>query len=104
VKLLTVIHLSYLGTVLFVLHAMDKPNSAEIRQATRSQHLEHLAKFETPVAGPLLDTHGNMTGSCIFLEAQDVAAAQEFSETDPYTLAGLFESVTIREFKKVIWP
>ena len=90
--------------MLFVLHAIDKPGSLGIRQAHRSDHLEHLAKFETPIAGPLLDSDGNMAGSCIFLEVDDLAGAQAFADQDPYQLAGLFESVTIREFKKVIWP
>lgn len=90
--------------MLFVLHAIDKPDSLEIRQASRSDHLDHLAKFETPVAGPLLDSEGNMAGSCIFLEVEDLASAQSFADEDPYALAGLFESVSIKEFKKVIWP
>ncbi len=96
--------LSYVGRVLFVLHAIDKPGARDIRQATRSDHLEHLAKFETPIAGPLLDAEGIMAGSCIFLDVADLAAAQAFADQDPYAIAGLFESVSIKEFKKVIWP
>lgn len=90
--------------VLFVLHAIDAPGSAQIRQTTRSDHLEYLSKFDTPVAGPLLDAEGAMAGSCIFLEAADLTAAEQFAANDPYAKAGLFESVSIKEFKKVIWP
>jgi uncharacterized protein YciI len=96
--------LSYLGRVLFVLHAIDKPGALDIRQGSRPDHLEHLAKYEIPIAGPLLDDEGNMAGSCIFLDVEDLAAAQAFADQDPYAIAGLFESVSIKEFTKVIWP
>ncbi|HZL00727.1 MAG TPA: YciI family protein [Caulobacteraceae bacterium] len=33
------------------------------------------------------------------MEAADLAAAEAFSAADPYTLAGLFESVDIRPWK-----
>jgi uncharacterized protein YciI len=90
--------------VLFVLHAIDAPGSAEIRQTTRPNHLDYLAKFDTPVAGPLIDGAGSTVGSCVFIEAADLSAAEQFAANDPYAKAGLFESVSIREFKKVIWP
>ncbi len=104
VKLLTRQPLSYLGRVLFVLHAIDAPDSASIRQANRPDHLEYLGKFDTPIAGPLLNPDGSMAGSCIFIEAADLEAAHAFAENDPYAKAGLFQSVSITEFKKVIWP
>jgi uncharacterized protein len=54
------------------------------------------------LAGPFLDDDGDMTGSLIILELPDMAAAEAWAAADPYALAGLFESVTIREWKKVI--
>lgn len=90
--------------MLFLLHAIDAPDSSSIRQATRPDHLEYLAKFDTPVAGPLVNPDGSMAGSCIFIEAVDLAAAHDFAANDPYAKAGLFASVSITEFKKVIWP
>ncbi len=94
----------YSVAVLFVIHAKDKPGSLSIRQANRSAHLDHLVKFDTPVAGPLLNASGEMCGSCIFLEVEDRAAAEAFAKDDPYRHAGLFESVDIHEFKTVAWP
>lgn len=90
--------------MLFIIHAIDKPDSSLVRQANRDKHLEYLVPFELPVAGPLLNSDGGMTGSCLFLETSDLASAQEFAANDPYALAGLFESVSIHEFKKVRWP
>jgi len=54
------------------------------------------------LAGPFLDPQGNMTGSLIVLDVPDLAAAEAWAAADPYARAGLFESVAIREWKKVI--
>ncbi len=90
--------------MLFVIYAIDRPDSFELRKATRAAHLEFLADFDTPVGGPLLDTDGQMCGSCVVLDVPDRAAAQEFVANDPYAKAGLFESVQLHEFMKVSWP
>lgn len=90
--------------MLFVIYAIDRPDSLELRKATRAAHLEFLAGFDTPVGGPLLDTDGQMCGSCIVLDVPDRAAAQDFVANDPYAKAGLFESVALHEFMKVSWP
>jgi uncharacterized protein YciI len=42
-----------------------------------------------------------MCGSMLIVEAADLAAAKAFSAADPYTTAGLFESVEIRPFRVV---
>ncbi len=90
--------------MLFVLHALDKPDSAHIRAETRPAHLEFMGGYNLAVAGPLLDDLGNMIGSMIVLDVEDRAAAQAFVDGDPYGKAGLFESVNLHEFKKVVWP
>jgi uncharacterized protein len=54
------------------------------------------------MAGPLLDAAGEMCGSLIILEVTSLDEARDWAAADPYALAGLFESVTIREWKKVI--
>jgi uncharacterized protein YciI len=90
--------------VRFVIHAKDKPDSLAIRQATRPAHLDYMSGFEILVGGPLLDPDGQMCGSCIVLEAESLEAAEAFAAGDPYRAAGLFESVSIHEFKTVTWP
>ncbi len=90
--------------MLFVIHAKDKPDSLELRQATRPAHLEFLADYTIPVGGPLLDADGQMCGSCLVLEVPDREAAEAFAAGDPYAKAGLFESVELHEFMKVAWP
>ncbi|HBT02236.1 MAG TPA: hypothetical protein DEB47_20830, partial [Citreicella sp.] len=53
-------------------------------------------------AGPLLDDTGDMCGSLVILDVADMDAAQAWASADPYAKAGLFESVELIAWKKVI--
>ena len=87
---------------MFAIVAIDKPNSRELRAANRRTHLDYAdASGVVFVAGPFLDGEGNMTGSLIVLDVPDMAAAEAWAANDPYAKAGLFETVTIRGWKKV---
>ncbi|MBO9545212.1 YciI family protein [Caulobacter sp.] len=81
---------------LFVVYCKDKPGALETRMATRPTHLDYLnGAGVVKAAGPLLDDAGSPIGSMLIVEAEDRAAVQAFVDNDPYTLAGLFESVSI---------
>jgi uncharacterized protein YciI len=81
---------------LFVIFCKDKPGVLETRLATRPVHLDYLnASGLVKAAGPLLSDAGDPIGSMLIVEAQDRAAVQTFVDNDPYTLAGIFESVAI---------
>jgi uncharacterized protein YciI len=54
------------------------------------------------MAGPFLDEAGAMTGSLIVLSVASLDEARAWAAADPYAKAGLFQSVAIREWKKVI--
>ena len=54
------------------------------------------------MAGPFLDTDGQMCGSLIVLDVDDMAAAQTWADNDPYNKAGLFASMELTAWKKVI--
>ncbi len=90
--------------MLFAIYGIDKPDSLAIREATRADHLAYMATFDTQVGGPLLNEEGEMCGSLILLETQDLASAKAFVAGDPYGKAGLFSDVKIHQMKKVIWP
>ena len=82
---------------------IDKPGALQTRLDNRPAHVEHLnASGAVELAGPFLDAEGNMSGSLIVLEVPDLVAAHAWAEADPYAKAGLFESVAIRAWKKVI--
>ena len=81
---------------LFVVYSKDKPGALDTRMATRPTHLDYLnAAGVVKAAGPLLDDAGSPIGSMLIVEAEDRAAVQTFVDNDPYTLAGIFESVSI---------
>lgn len=86
---------------LFVLVCIDKPGALAVRLATREAHFAYANAHPGAIrlGGPFLDDNGQMAGSLIILEAADLAAARAFSADDPYTLAGLFQSVEIRPWK-----
>lgn len=81
----------------------DKPGALQTRLDNREAHLAYLKDSGVvEQAGPFLNEAGEMTGSLLILDVADRAAAQAFAANDPYAKAGLFESVTIEEWKRVI--
>jgi hypothetical protein len=82
---------------------IDKPGHLEVRRANREAHLAHIRDSGVvEMAGPFLSEAGEMCGSLVVLEVPDHSAAQAWAAADPYGKAGLFQSVDIREWKKVI--
>lgn len=82
---------------------IDKSGALEIRKANRAAHLAHIeATGVVEMAGPFLDIDGNMAGSLVILQVESLQAARDWAAGDPYAKAGLFASVDIREWKKVI--
>lgn len=87
----------------FVFQCFDKPGAADVRAANRPAHIAYLDSHESRIvaAGPLLTEDGTgMIGSVLIVECDDRAAAEAFAAADPYTLAGLFERVEIRPWRK----
>ncbi len=82
---------------------IDKPGALTIRIENRPAHLAYIeATGVVEMAGPFLDGDGKMTGSLIILTVDTLQAAQGWAAGDPYAKAGLFDSVKISEWKKVI--
>jgi uncharacterized protein YciI len=80
----------------------DKPGQLQTRLDNRSAHLAHIeTSGVVEMAGPFLND-GAMTGSLVILNVESLADAQAWADADPYAKAGLFESVMISEWKKVI--
>ncbi|WP_171208401.1 MULTISPECIES: YciI family protein [unclassified Ruegeria] len=88
--------------MLIALIARDKDGALQTRLDNRAAHLAYIE--ETGVvsqAGPLLDGDA-MIGSLIILDVADLAAAQAWADNDPYAKAGLFQSVELIPWKKVV--
>lgn len=83
--------------------AKDKTGALQIRKDNRAAHLEYLKTTGVVAqAGPLLSDAGEMCGSLIVLDVEDMAAAQAWAASDPYANAGLFESVELIAWNRVI--
>jgi len=88
---------------LFAITCKDKLGALETRLATRPVHLDYLkASTGLKLAGALLGDDGNPVGSLLIVEADDLAAAQAQADNDPFTVAGVFESVEVRAWRVAI--
>ena len=86
-----------------VIIARDKPGSLDLRQAVRAAHLDYIAATGVvDFGGPLVDANGAMTGSLIVLNVADMGDAEAWAASDPYAKAGLFASVTLDAWRRVV--
>jgi len=82
---------------------LDKPGALQTRLDNRAAHLAHIESTGVvEMAGPFLDDAGAMCGSLIILNVDTLGDARDWAAADPYAKAGLFQSVTVTEWKKVI--
>lgn len=92
--------------------AEDVENSLERRMETRPAHLERLEALKAQgrlfAAGPLpaIDCEdpgeAGFTGSLVIAEFASLEAAQEWAAQDPYMVAGVYQKVTVKPYKKVL--
>ncbi|KAA1179384.1 YciI family protein [Rhizobium tropici] len=91
--------------MLFAFVCKDKPGHLNVRMETRPAHLEHLNKLNVEgtlkMAGPFMDAEGKPNGSLVVVDAENIEVAKTIADADPYTKAGLFESVEIKPFNWV---
>ncbi len=90
----------------------DIPNSLALRKTTREKHLARLGQLKDEgrllLAGPHpaidSDDPGNagFTGSLVVAQFTSLKEAQLWADTDPYIEAGVYESVIVKPFKKVL--
>lgn len=90
---------------LYIITCVDKPDSLDLRLATRQAHLDYAKNWvdRMLVGGPLLSDDGQtMQGSMLILDLDDPVQIDDYLANDPYNQAGLFESVTVRRYKKML--
>ncbi len=97
--------------MLYVIYSEDVPNSLEKRTIARPAHIERLQALKDQgrivLAGPTpaIDSEdpGNagMTGSLVVIEFENLQAAQDWADKDPYAIAGVYKNVTVKPFKRV---
>lgn len=88
----------------FVLTCLDKKNAHDLRMANREAHLAYVrARLDrVKLGGPLLDAKGEMIGSMLIFEVDDIGEVEAFVAGDPYNTSGLFEVVEIRPYRVTV--
>lgn len=90
----------------------DKPDTLAQRMQARPEHLARLEALRDEgrllIAGPhpAIDSENpgdaGFTGSLVVAEFASLEKAQAWADADPYVLAGVYQQVSIKPFKKVL--
>lgn len=86
----------------YIIQTTDKPDSQELRQRTRPEHLAYLTENvdRLLLAGAKWnDDETHATGSVIIVDADTRDEAEAFAANDPFAKAGLFAEVTITRYR-----
>ena len=96
----------------YTIYGTDIPNSLEKRMAARPAHVARLNALVDEgrllVAGPHpaadMEDPGEagFTGSLIVAQFDSLEDAQKWANADPYIEAGVYQSVEVRPYKKVL--
>ncbi|HYT47347.1 MAG TPA: YciI family protein [Burkholderiales bacterium] len=82
----------------------DRPDSAALRDAHRAAHVEFLNANAARIVfgGPLKSAaDGPSTGALIVVDCTTRQEADAFIGADPFYRGGVYESVSVRAFKRV---
>jgi len=98
--------------MLYMIRGTDVPNSLDKRKGARPAHIARLEQLRDEgrllLAGPLpaLDTAdpgpAGFTGSLVVAEFASLGDARAWADADPYVAAGVYASVDVQPFKKVL--
>jgi uncharacterized protein len=89
---------------MYAIICFDRKDSARLRDQHRAAHQEFLKKHEKKIVygGPLKDSaDGPSTGALIVVDCATRAEAEAFIAADPFQQGGVYDSVSVRAFKKV---
>ena len=90
----------------YAIQTKDKAGSSQIRAVNRPAHIEYLTanKHLLLAAGALIEDDGTGgNGGLLIVDTDERKEAQKFIDNDPFTKAGLFESVTITRWRKAFF-
>jgi uncharacterized protein YciI len=97
--------------MLYAILSVDVANSLEKRIAARPAHLERLQTLQNEarliIAGPhpAIDSNdpgeAGFTGSLVIADFDCLTDAQSWADSDPYLIAGVYSSVSVKPFKQV---
>lgn len=96
----------------YAIVSQDIANSLPKRKQARPAHLQRLESLKAAgrllVAGPnpAIDSDdpgdAGFTGSLVIAEFDSLEQAQQWADADPYVAAGVYQSVSVKPFKRVL--
>ena len=96
----------------YMISSQDVENSLPMRLQTRTVHLKRLQELANEgrllVAGPhpAIDNENpaeaGFTGSLVIAEFESLTDAETWANADPYMDAGVYQSVIVKPFKRVL--
>lgn len=90
---------------LYLLHCLDAPGTAALREANREAHAAYMRAHADHVVlgGPLLAADGTTRiGVSAVLRFDDAQALARFAEGEPYRRAGLFDRISLHPMQVVM--
>lgn len=98
--------------MIYAIISEDVENSLPLRKGARPDHIARLEQLKSEgrlvLAGPhpSIDSEdpgeAGFSGSLVLAEFENLAAAQEWANQDPYLTAGVYKNVIVKPFKKVL--
>lgn len=98
--------------MLYAIISQDVANSLDKRKSARPEHIQRLELLKENghliLAGPhpAIDNNepgpAGFTGSLVIAQFNSLQDAQTWADADPYVKAGVYESVIVKPFKKVL--
>lgn len=96
----------------YAIISQDVDNSLDKRLSVRPAHIERLIALKDAgrllIAGPhpAIDSEdpgsAGFTGSLVVAEFDSLEDAKAWADADPYIAAGVYQSVQVKPFKKVL--
>ncbi len=89
---------------MYAIVCFDRPDSASLRDKHRAAQVQFLNANASRIVfgGPLkASADGPSTGALIVIDCATREEAEAFIAGDPFRTGGVYESVSIRAFKKV---
>ncbi|GGP60985.1 hypothetical protein GCM10009347_29090 [Shewanella algicola] len=96
----------------YMISSQDVKNSLEKRMSVRADHLARLqaladeGRLLTAGPHPTIDNENpgdaGFTGSLVVADFPSLEDAQAWADVDPYIAAGVYKSVIVKPFKRVL--
>jgi len=96
----------------YAIISQDVENSLPLRKVHRPAHIARITELNDVgrvlIAGPhpaedsLRPSDAGFSGSLIVVEFDSLSEAQEWANDDPYNLNGVYQSVMVKPFMKIL--